>query len=76
MEAPCDKPPVSSSGIDNTLPLRKPITCTRMLRPDEVRTSQKSPIAAAGPEDSSSSPTMAVTLPVQRSGSIVSTWRK
>ena len=28
-------PSISSSGIDSTMPLRKPITWVRILRPDE-----------------------------------------
>ena len=60
----------SSSGIESTRPSRNPMTCVRIVRPWRVAISQKSPIAAAGPLDSTSSPTSSVTAPVQRQVSI------
>src|SRR6202049_1018394 len=41
-----------------------------MERPDDVRTSQKSPIDTTGPRDATSRPTMSVTSPTQGSSSI------
>ncbi len=61
-------PSISSSGMESTRPLRKPITWARIRRPAAVSSSQKSPTATLGPCDSTSSPTSWVTLPVQRIG--------
>src|SRR5579864_6403281 len=41
-----------------------------MERPDDVRSSQKSPIDTAGPRDDTSRPTISVTSPTQGSSSI------
>src|ERR1700722_3165046 len=71
--SPGCRPSVSSSGIDNTRSLRKPITCERMERPDAVRISTKSPVETTGPRDAMSRPTTSVTSPIQGSTSIAGT---
>ena len=62
------RPSVSSSGMDRTRPSRKPMTWVRMARPPRVRISQKSPMAAAGPRDSTIRPTSSTTSPSMRTG--------
>ncbi len=68
--SPNCRPSISSRGSDSTCSFRKPITCDRMERPEEVRTSQKSPMETTGPREAIRSPTISVTSPTQGSNSI------
>src|ERR1035441_7876607 len=67
--SPSCRPSISSRGSDSTCSFRKPITCDRMERPEEVRTSQKSPMETTGPREAISSPTISVTSPTQGNNS-------
>src|SRR5580658_4169528 len=73
--SPSCKPSISSKGMDNTRSFRNPITWDRIERPEEVRTSQKSPIEVTGPREAISSPTISVTSPIQGSSSMAGTCR-
>src|ERR1035438_3381078 len=67
--SPSCRPTMSSMARDSTCSFRKPITCDRMERPEEVRTSQKSPMETTGPREAISSPTISVTSPTQGNNS-------